>query len=177
LSNCTVPQIERFAKGATLAALQPPYNLFERGAETEILPYAKAHHLVTLCYGSLCRGLLTGKITTSTTFKGDDLRKDDPKFQPDRRGQYLAAAAKLEALAREKFGKSLLAFAVRWVLDRGNTIALWGARHPNQLKPIDDIMGWHIDDLTMGEVDGILQETIRDPVGPEFMAPPRTMPA
>lgn len=165
LSNCTVPQIERFAKGATLAALQPPYNLFERGAETEILPYAKARHLVTLCYGSLCRGLLTGKITTSTTFKGDDLRKDDPKFQPDRRGQYLAAAAKLEALAREKFGKSLLAFAVRWVLDRGNTIALWGARHPNQLKPIDDIMGWHIDDLTMGEVDGILQEDDHGPGG------------
>lgn len=125
----------------------------------------------------MCRGLLTGKITTSTTFKGDDLCKDDPKFQPDCRGQYLAAAAKLEPLAREKFGKSLLAFAEGWVLDRGNTIALWEARHPDQLKPIDDIMGWHIDDLTMGEVDGILQETITDPVGPEFMAPPQTKPA
>ena len=80
-------------------------------------------------------------------------------------------------LPRKNFSKSLLAFAERWVLDQGNTIALWGARHPDQLKPIDDIMGWHIDDLTMGEVDGILQETITDPVGPEFMAPPQTKPA
>ena len=172
LSNCTVPQIERFAKGARIAALQPPYNLFERAAETDILPYARTHDLVALCYGSLCRGLLTGKITADTTFKGDDLRNDDPKFKPDRRGQYLAAVAKLQTLAKMKYGKSLLAFAERWVLDRGNTIALWGARRPDQLAPVGDVMGWHIDATTMAEVDKILAETITDPVGPEFMAPP-----
>ncbi|MDJ0513309.1 MAG: aldo/keto reductase [Methyloceanibacter sp.] len=177
LSNCTVQQIESFAKGATLASLQPPYNLFERAAEKDILPYAKAHDLVVLCYGSLCRGLLTGKITPETTFKGDDLRNNDPKFQPDRRGQYLAAVARLQTLAKEKFGKSLLAFAERWVLDRGNTIALWGARRPEQLAPVADVMGWHIDEATMHEIDDILTETITDPVGPEFMAPPRTQAA
>ena len=172
LSNCTVPQIERFAKGAKIAALQPPYNLFEREAETDILPYTKTHELVALCYGSLCRGLLTGKITAETTFKVDDLRNDDPKFKPDRRGQYLAAVAKLQTLAEEKYGKSLLALAERWVLDRGNTIALWGARRPEQLAPVGDIMDWHIDNATMREIDEILAETITDPVGPEFMAPP-----
>ncbi|MEM9591823.1 MAG: aldo/keto reductase [Pseudomonadota bacterium] len=177
LSNCTVPQIERFAKGATLASLQPPYNLFEREAESGILPYAKAHDLVVLCYGSLCRGLLTGKITADTTFKGDDLRNNDPKFQPDRRGHYLAAVEKLQSLAKERYGKPLLAFAERWVLDRGNTIALWGARRPEQLAPVADVMGWHIDEETMHEVDRILTETIKDPVGPEFMAPPRAQAA
>jgi aryl-alcohol dehydrogenase-like predicted oxidoreductase len=34
--------------------------------------------LVVLAYGALCRGLLTGKITAKTEFKGDDLRKVDP---------------------------------------------------------------------------------------------------
>lgn len=177
LSNCSVPQIERFASAATLAAIQPPYNLFEREAEAEILPYAASHGLVALCYGSLCRGLLAGNITAGTTFKGDDLRKDDPKFQPDRREQYLAAVAKLEALAQERYGKSILAFAQRWILDRGDTIALWGARRPEQLAPIGDVMGWHIDAATMADIDTILAETIKDPVGPEFMAPPRTKPA
>lgn len=33
-------------------------------------------------------------------------------------------------------------------------------------------MDWHIDDATMREIDEILAETITDPVGPEFMAPP-----
>ncbi|MEM7192386.1 MAG: aldo/keto reductase, partial [Pseudomonadota bacterium] len=142
VSNFTVPQIERFSIGAPLASVQPPYNLFERAAEKDILPYAETHGLAVLCYGSLCRGLLTGKITATTEFKGDDLRNDDPKFQPDRRGQYLAAVAKLQTLAQEKFGKSILALAERWILDRGKTIALWGARRPDQLAPIDDVMGW-----------------------------------
>jgi aryl-alcohol dehydrogenase-like predicted oxidoreductase len=55
----------------------------------------------------------------------------------------------------------------RWVLDQGPTIALWGARGPGQLSPLKEIVGWHLDDDTR-----ILAETITDPVGPEFMAPP-----
>jgi hypothetical protein len=35
-------------------------------------------------------------------------------------------------------------------------------------------MGWHIDARTMTEIDKILAETVTNPVGPEFMAPPRT---
>jgi hypothetical protein len=33
-------------------------------------------------------------------------------------------------------------------------------------------MGWTIDEAAMREIDRILAETIKDPVGPEFMAPP-----
>ena len=62
------------------------------------------------------------------TFKGDDLRKSDPKFQGGRFQQYLAAVEALRALARQRFNNSVLALAVRWVLDQGPTIALWGAR-------------------------------------------------
>lgn len=172
VSNFTPAQMDRIRKEANLATIQPPYNLFERGIETEVLPYAKEHHIVVLAYGALCRGLLGGRITADTTFDGDDLRNVDPKFATERRGQYLAAVAKLESLARERFGKSVLALAVRWILDRGDTIALWGARHPDQLEEIGQVMGWTIDDATMGEIDKILAETIPDPVGPEFMAPP-----
>ncbi|ODS00334.1 general stress protein [Methyloceanibacter methanicus] len=174
VSNFDVAQMDRFRKVAPIATVQPPYNLFERGAEDDVLPYAKAHGIVALTYGALCRGLLSGKIAADTTFEGDDLRNVDPKFQPDRRGAYLAAVARLDALAREKFGKSVLALAVRWILDQGDTIALWGARRPSQLDPVPDVMGWHIDAATMAEIDRILGETIAEPLGPEFMAPPRT---
>jgi hypothetical protein len=49
---------------------------------------------------------------------------------------------------------------------------LWGARRADQLTPIADVVGWRIDRPAMAEIDRILQETIRDPIGPEFMAPP-----
>jgi aryl-alcohol dehydrogenase-like predicted oxidoreductase len=172
VSNFSPKQMDRFRSAAQLATIQPPYNLFEREIEAEILPYAEAHDLVVLAYGALCRGLLTGKITEQTEFKGDDLRNNDPKFKPPRRAQYLAAVAKLDALARERFGKTVLALAVRWILDRGKTIALWGARRPDQLDPVGEVMSWKIDAKTMADIDSILAETIKDKVGPEFMAPP-----
>jgi hypothetical protein len=50
----------------------------------------------------------------------------------------------LKKLARERLGKSVLALAVRWVLDQGPSIALLGARRPHQLHPIGDIDGWHV---------------------------------
>ena len=68
----------------------------------------------------------------------------------------------------------MLALAVRWVLDQGPTIALWGARRPEQLSPVNDVLGWTIDQEGKRAIDGILTETIKDPVGPEFMAPPES---
>jgi len=68
--------------------------------------------------------------------------------------------------------KTVLALAVRWVLDRGDTIALWGARCPEQLASVADVLGWSIDSGTVEAMDLILKQTIRDPVGREFMTPP-----
>jgi len=137
VSNYSPAQMSVFRAVATLDAVQSPYNLFEREIEADVLPYAKNSRLTVLSYGALCRGLLTGKITAKTTFTGDDLRKVDPKFEGSRLTQYLAAVRALDALARERFGKSVLALAIRWVLDQGQTIALWGARRPDQLDPLD----------------------------------------
>ncbi len=172
VSNFSPEQMDRFRRGAPLAAIQPPYNLFEREIEKDVLPYPERNDLVVLAYGALCRGLLSGKITAETQFKGDDLRKTDPKFRQPRLGQYLAAVERLDRFARERYAKTVLALAVRWVLDRGDKIvALWGARRPDQLAPVEDVMGWTLDDAAMQEIDRILAETIKDEVGPEFMAP------
>ena len=51
-----------FGGVSPLHVLQPPYNLFERGIEAEILPYCRKHRIATLGYGALCRGLLSGRM-------------------------------------------------------------------------------------------------------------------
>jgi aryl-alcohol dehydrogenase-like predicted oxidoreductase len=173
VSNFSPAQMDEFRKVAPLHTAQPPYNLFERAIEDDVLPYCREASIAVLAYGSLCRGLLSGRMSASTRFGGDDLRKTDPKFLPPRFEQYLAAVEQLDRLAKERFGKRVIHLAARWVLDRNKmNIALWGARRADQLAPIEDVVGWRIDDSTMAEIDRILQETIKDPVGPEFMAPP-----
>jgi aryl-alcohol dehydrogenase-like predicted oxidoreductase len=177
VSNHSPAQMDAFRGRARLDAVQPPYNLFEREIETDVLPYAKDAGLAVLCYGALCRGLLAGRMSAQTTFSGDDLRQRDPKFREPRFGQYLSAAEALKTLARERFDKSLPALAVRWILDQGPTIALWGARRPEQLDPVDEVAGWRIDEASKADIDAILRRCIQDPVSPEFMAPPTRRPA
>ena len=176
VSNYSPTQMDAFRAVAKLDAVQPPYNLFEREIDADVLPYAKRTELTVLSYGALCRGLLSGRMNSETRFDGDDLRNVDPKFKGKRFHQYLTAVDELKKLARERFGKSVLALAVRWVLEQGPTIALWGARNPGQLDPIGEIDGWHIDDASKAEIDAILRRCIIDPVSPSFMAPPVTRP-
>ena len=172
VSNFSVEQIERFRKIAPLHSVQPPYNLFERDIERELLPYCHDNGIAVLGYGAICRGLLSGRMRADTRFTGDDLRNADPKFQLPRYAQYLSAVRRLEEFARQRYGKSVLSLAVRWILDQGVTVALWGARNPAQLGPVGEVMGWSLDDAARGEIDAILRATITDPVGPDFMAPP-----
>ncbi|MBK8176295.1 MAG: aldo/keto reductase [Rhodospirillales bacterium] len=176
VSNYSPAQMEAFRAVAMLDAVQPPYNLFEREIEADVLPYAARTGLTVLSYGALCRGLLSGRMTAETTFDGDDLRQVDPKFRGARFHDYLAAVAELARLARERYGKSVLALALRWVLDQGPTIALWGARRPEHLDPIGEVEGWHIDAAGKAEIDAILKRCITEPISPDFMAPPATRP-
>jgi aryl-alcohol dehydrogenase-like predicted oxidoreductase len=172
VSNFSIAQMEEFRIVAPLHVVQPPYNLFERAIEADILPYCRQNGIAVLGYGALCRGLLSGRLRTDTKFEGDDLRGTDPKFQSPRFAQYLAAVGRLDRLARERYGKTVIDLAVRWNLDAGISCALWGARRPDQLAPVNEASGWSIDDEGKAVIEKILREEIIDPVGPEFMAPP-----
>jgi aryl-alcohol dehydrogenase-like predicted oxidoreductase len=174
VSNHSPEQMARFESAVPLHTIQPPYNLFEREIEGDVLPYALGHNITTLTYGALCRGLLSGAMRADRQFSKDDMRKtSDPKFQQPHFGEYLDAANKLDAYAREHFGKRVIHLAVRWLLDQpGVGIALWGARRPEQLGPINEVSGWSLTKSDFAAVDAILRESIRNPVGPEFMAPP-----
>jgi aryl-alcohol dehydrogenase-like predicted oxidoreductase len=171
VSNFSVAEIERFRQVAPLHVLQSPYNLFERAIEAEILPYCRAHNIATLGYGALCRGLLSGRMRPDTTFQGDDLRRIDPKFQPPRFAQYLDAVRELDEVAQVHFHRHVIHLAVRWMLDQGISVALWGARHPDQVAPTLDVAGWSLTGADREQIERIVNTAVTDPVGPEFMAP------
>jgi len=173
VSNYSLEQMNLFQQAAPLHTAQPPYNLFERDVERDVLPYCRTQGISTLTYGSLCRGLLSGKMNPGSEFQGDDVRKIDPKFQPPRYAQYLKAVERLDRFAQENYGKRVLELAILWTLDQPfATAALWGARHPKQLTPVSAISGWKLDAAALKAIDEIVRESVTDPVGPEFMAPP-----
>ena len=171
VSNYSVEQIKEFRDHAPLHTCQPPYNIFERGIEDDVLPYCNEHGIVLLTYGALCRGLLTGKMTQDTEFPGDDLRNADPKFEEPRYSRYLKAVERLQRLAAGH-NKHIINLAVRWILDQGVDIALWGARKPSQTEAMPKTFGWSLSDEDKERVERILEEAVGEPIGPTFMAPP-----
>src|SRR5258705_12680019 len=48
VSNFSVVQMERFRRVAPLHVLQPPYNLFERGIEADLLAYCRMDRISML---------------------------------------------------------------------------------------------------------------------------------
>lgn len=161
VSNYSVRQTERFRKVTPVHTTQLPYNLFERAADRDVVPYAQQHKITPLLYEPLCRGLLSGRMTPDTKFHGDDIRQTDPRFQPPRFGQYLKAVDVLNRFARENYGKTVIQLALRWVLDRITPgVALWGARRAEQLDPLNGVWNWQLDASAMKAIDELLRNTI-----------------
>ncbi len=172
VSNFNTDQMLEFGSHSPIHFSQPPYNLFEREIEKEELPYCLENNIFVMTYGAICRGLLSGKLSIKSTFKGDDLRKSDPKFREPRFSQYLGAVNKLNQLAKDFYGKTAAELAIKWILQNGVSIALIGARTPEQLNIYKNLSGWKISNEDLKRIDSIIKENIKDPVGPEFMSPP-----
>ncbi len=173
VSNFSTVEMTRFGGMGPFQTTQPPYNLFEREMEKELLPWCRSRDVTILGYSALCRGLLSGRVGLGTEFHEGDIRRVDPKFQPPRMNRYLKAVGELDALAREKLGKRVVHLALRFVLDSvPGGIALWGARKPEQLGPLEDCFGWRLNQPALAEIDRILEENIPEPLGVDFLAPP-----
>jgi len=172
VSNYDPEQMNEFRKTAPIHTCQPPYNLFERGIENDLIPYCKDHDITLLTYGALCRGLLSGKMDTDWEFKKGDLRRNaDPKFQGETFENHLKAVERLDRYARSNFDTKVINLAVRWILDKGIDAAIWGAREPSQVT-FEDVSGWSLSDEAIEEIEQIVTEEVEEPVSPAFMAPP-----
>ena len=60
VSNFSPTEMSEFAETRPVETLQPPYDLFRRSIEAEILPYCEQHDIGVLVYGALAHGVLTG---------------------------------------------------------------------------------------------------------------------
>jgi aryl-alcohol dehydrogenase-like predicted oxidoreductase/predicted CoA-binding protein len=171
VSNFDRNQIQQCMRHGTLYSLQPPYNMFEREAEKELLPFCLENGIATLAYGGLCRGLLSGKFKGSESFPRGDLRRADPKFKPDQFKKYVSAVDEIKPIAAS-YGKSPAQFALRWAIQQpGITCVIAGSRTPKQAEDNAGVFGWTIKPDDLKKVDEILAAKIPEPLTPDFMAP------
>ncbi|MFI6080235.1 aldo/keto reductase [Streptomyces sp. NPDC051217] len=134
VSNYDAREMAEFAAVRPVDTLQPPYHLFRRGIETEILPYTMEHGIGVLAYSPLASGLLTGSIHESTMFEESDWRSRATAFTGETLKRNLAVVRRLADFA-EMRGLTVGQLAIAWVLNQpGVDVTIVGARSSANIK-------------------------------------------
>ncbi|HZA09697.1 aldo/keto reductase [Mycobacterium sp.] len=148
VSNYDTVQMAEFAATLPVETVQPPYHLFRRGIEDDLLPYCRAENIGVLVYGPLAHGLLTGTLNPNTKFADDDWRSKSAVFTGDTYRRNLETVRELEAFAADR-GITISQLAIAWTLAHPAVhVAIVGAR---QVKNVDDSLA--AVDVLLTEVD------------------------
>jgi hypothetical protein len=163
VSNYDVAHMQAFEQVRKLDSLQPPYSLFRREIEQEILPYTRQHGIGVLVYGALAHGLLAGAFTKHSTFAADDWRSKSAIFHGERFERNLSVVEHLKLLAKQE-GVSVAQLAIAWVLAQpGIDVAIVGARNPEQLAQTAQAGEIQLTQETLREIERIMREAV--PIG------------
>ena len=114
-------------------ALQPHYNLMERGYETDQGPVCAREDLACFPYYALARGFLTGKYRPG----GEEVespRAEGARKYLDERGEKMLTALDEIAAAHDT---EVAAVAVAWLREQDTVLSpIASARNVDQLKPL-----------------------------------------
>ncbi|BFJ01204.1 MAG: aldo/keto reductase [Priestia megaterium] len=134
ISNVNLNQLKEANQYDDIDVIQSPYNMLQRSAENDLLPYSREHNISFVPYGPLAFGILGGKYNSSLNLKDGDWRKEEPLFQPETFLNTLNKVEKLKELADDK-GASLSNLALAWLLTQeGIDTVIPGGKRADQVK-------------------------------------------
>lgn len=123
---------------------QVRYNIVDREAEKEIIPYALATGMSILAWSPLAKGAVTGKYTLENLPKFEDVRANDPLFLPENFKQLTPLLEKLREIA-ERRQKTVSQVALNWLLTSyDNIIPIPGAKRKEHVHDNAGAMGWRL---------------------------------
>jgi aryl-alcohol dehydrogenase-like predicted oxidoreductase len=161
VSNFDAAQMAEFARTRPVETVQPPYHLFRRDIEAELLPYAREHGIGVLVYGPLAHGLLTGSMRADASFADDDWRSASPAFGGNAFSRNLQVVDQLKRFAAEQLGCSVAQLALAWTLaNPAVNVAIVGARHPNHIEDSLAAAELSLGEAELGQIDRIMADSV-----------------
>jgi aryl-alcohol dehydrogenase-like predicted oxidoreductase len=171
VSNYSPQQMTELAQHGPVETDQPPYHMFHRDIEAEVLPYAEKNDIGVLVYGPLAHGMLSGTMTPQTTFAADDWRGSSADFKGQRFTRDLELVERLRQYAAAR-QITLPQLAVAWTISNPAVdVAIVGARHPAHLDDPVAAADIRLSASDRDEIDAILADAV-EIVGPAPEAMP-----
>jgi aryl-alcohol dehydrogenase-like predicted oxidoreductase len=121
LSEAAPATIRRAYEVHPISALQSEYSLWWREPETSVLPVCRELGITFVPFSPLGRGFLSGRVTSTTDLRDDDLRKRLPRFQGDNFDKNLALVEQLQSFATKR-AATPSQIALAWILAKGDDI-------------------------------------------------------
>jgi len=125
--------------------LEARYNIVERQAEKEIIPYVESSGLSMLAWSPLAKAAVLAKYSLEEVSNFSDVRKDDAVYYPDNYKQILVLAEAIKEVA-EKYNKKPSQVALNWlIMYSKNVIPIPGAKNRDQAIENAGSVGWRMD--------------------------------
>jgi len=139
---------------------QPPYSLFNRSIEEEVIPSSQKNGLGQIVFSPLAQGVLTGKYRVDQAAPEGSRAQDTErnKFMLKYMGKaHLQAASEIAEIARDlEIPPAGLALA--WCLRKNNVASvIVGATRPEQLVENTRASGFKIPQDRLEKIDAILE--------------------
>jgi hypothetical protein len=161
VSNFDARQMAEFTRTRPVETLQPPYHLFRRDIEAEVLPYSSEHDIGVLVYGPLAHGLLTGGLDEDTEFPAGDWRRGAPFFKGEEYRRNLQTVRELQRFASKELGSSVSQLAIAWALaNPAVQVAIVGARHPRHIEESVAAADLSLSESDLEQIDRIMADSV-----------------
>lgn len=154
VSNFSLAQLEEAAQYGQIDSIQPPYSLFWRYIEKELMPYCVKNQISILAYSSLAQGLLTGKFAPDHRFDPQDNRAKNKLFQGETYQRAQAALAQLKPIA-DRHQTSLGNLALAWLIAQPQAQAIVGVRNATQATQNAAAASVQLSPEELAEIDAI----------------------
>lgn len=127
-----------------VVSIQVRYNVIERDAEKELLPYAEKNGLTLLAWSPIAKGALTGKYSPENLPEFQDVRRNDPLFYPENFKQVYEVVKILEEVGK-RYGKTPAQVALNWLVTTSHVVVpIPGAKKPDQVVDNAGSVGWRL---------------------------------
>lgn len=147
LSNFPVELVESFRSSLSTAdveVFQHRYNLVERWAEEEVIPYAESCQITVQAWSPIAKGALAGKYTPDNLPKFADVRAADPVFHPSNFAKVWEVVKLLKRVG-ERYNKTQTQVALNWLICSSPVVVpIPGAKTPEQVDELAGSVGWRL---------------------------------
>jgi len=147
-SQATEEQIRRANAVTPLTAIQSEYSMMERMFEKDVIPACEELGIGFVPFSPLASGFLSGKVTATDTYTGDDVRRVITRFQKDNIRANQPLLDLLTDIAKKQ-GATPAQISLAWMLHKKFIVPIPGMR---KLERIEENLGAADVQLTDDEV-------------------------